>query len=89
MTIKGKNAIADHSDASKTYAGNAYLIRRVKDELNNYPDSKIWDLISKNPDNLTPKIIDMAAVKGDEFAMSVIIDLGIFWVQLSVLFAIF
>jgi glucokinase len=62
----------------EAYAGNSYLIRRVKDELNNYPDSMIWDLISKNPDNLTPKIIDTAAVKGDDFAKLVIHNLGYF-----------
>jgi glucokinase len=76
IDYKGEKCNCGSYGCIETYAGNGYLIRRVKEELKNYPDSKIWELISKNPDNLTPKIIDMAAVQGDEFAMSVIIDLG-------------
>jgi glucokinase len=78
IDYKGEKCNCGSYGCIETYAGNAYLIRRVKDELNNYPDSKIWDLISKNPDNLTPKIINIAAEKGDDFAKSVVHDLGYF-----------
>jgi glucokinase len=78
IDYKGEKCNCGSYGCIETYAGNAYLIRRVKDELNNYPDSKIWDLISKNPDNLTPQIINIAAEKGDDFAKSIILDLGYF-----------
>jgi glucokinase len=78
IDYKGEKCNCGSIGCIEAYAGNAYLIRRVKEQLNNFPDSLIWDLISKNPDNLTPKIINMAALKGDEFAKSVIIDLGCF-----------
>jgi glucokinase len=78
IDYKGEKCNCGSFGCIEAYAGNAYLIRRVKEQLNNYPDSVIWDLISENPDNLTPKIIDMAAVKGDPFAISVIHDLGHF-----------
>ena len=78
IDYKGEKCNCGSFGCIEAYAVNAYLIRRVKEQLNNYPDSVIWDLISENPDNLTPKIIDMAAVKGDPFAISVIHDLGHF-----------
>lgn len=61
----------------ETYAGNGYLVRRVQKELNKHKDSIIWDLISRDKNNLSPKIIDEAAVKGDIYAQSIIHSLGI------------
>jgi glucokinase len=78
IDYKGEKCNCGSYGCIETYAGNAYLIRRVKEELNNYPDSMVWDLISKNPDNLTPKIIDTAALQGDRFARLVIQDLGFY-----------
>jgi glucokinase len=78
IDYKGEKCNCGSYGCIETYVGNAYLIRRVKEELKNYPDSLIWDLVSKNPDNLTPKIINIAAEKGDDFAKSVIHDLGYF-----------
>lgn len=78
IDYKGEKCNCGSYGCIETYAGNAYLIRRVKEQLNDFPDSAIWDLVSENPDNLTPKIIDQAALKGDEFAKSVIHNLGHF-----------
>ena len=80
MTIdyKGDKCNCGSFGCIEAYAGNSYLIRRVKAELNNHPDSIIWDLCGNNPDNLTPRIIDIAAVKGDDFAKFVVQDLGQF-----------
>jgi glucokinase len=79
MTIdyKGEKCKCGSYGCIETYAGNGYLVRRVQKELNKHKDSLIWDLISQDPDNLSPKVIDEAAVKGDEYAQSVINDLGI------------
>jgi glucokinase len=78
VDYKGDKCNCGSYGCIETYAGNTYLIRRVKEELKNYPDSKIWTLINNNPDNLTPRFISIAAENGDDFAKSVIHDLGYF-----------
>jgi glucokinase len=78
IDYKGEKCNCGSFGCIEAYAGNAYLIRRVKQDLNNYPNSMIWNLISKNPDNLTPKIINIAAEKGDVFAKSIVKDMGKF-----------
>jgi glucokinase len=78
VDYKGDKCNCGSYGCIETYAGNAYLIRRVKEELKNYPDSKIWTFINNNPDNLTPEFINMAAENGDDFAKSVVHDLGYF-----------
>ena len=78
IDYKGDKCNCGSFGCIEAYAGNAYIIRRVNSQLNDHPDSIIWDLINKNLDNLTPRIINAAAVKGDDFAKSVIHDLGYF-----------
>jgi len=77
IDFKGEKCNCGSYGCIETYAGNGYLIRRVQKELIEHKNSIIWDLISKNPGNLSPKIINVAAVKGDVFARSIIQDLGI------------
>jgi glucokinase len=77
IDYKGEKCKCGSYGCIETYAGNGYLVRRVQKELIKHKDSMIWNLISQNPDNLSPKIIDEAAVKGDIYAQSVISDLGI------------
>ncbi|MBA4250974.1 MAG: ROK family protein [Chlorobiaceae bacterium] len=60
----------------EAYAGNNYLINRVKNKLNDNPESKLFELFAKNSEPLTPKIISEAAEKGDKFAISIIEELG-------------
>ena len=76
IDYKGEKCNCGSFGCIEAYAGNAYLIRRVKEDLKNYPNSMIWSLISKNPDNLTPQIINIAAENGDAFAKSIVIDMG-------------
>jgi glucokinase len=78
IDYKGDKCNCGSLGCIEAYAGNSYLKRRVKSQLIHYPDSVIWDLINKNLDNLSPKIIDVAASRGDDFAKSVIHDLGHF-----------
>ena len=77
IDYKGEKCNCGSYGCIETYAGNGYLVRRVQKELNKHKNSIIWDLISKKPDNLSPKVIDEAAKKGDPFANSIINDLGI------------
>lgn len=68
----------------EAFVGNQYLKDRVKTDLANHTDSKIWDLIDKDLANVTPKIIQAAAELDDEFANQVIMNMG---VQLGTAFA--
>ena len=60
----------------EAYVGNHYLVKRIQDELKNKPDTKIWDLINHDIEKLSPRVIDEAAQAGDEYAKSIIIQLG-------------
>ena len=60
----------------EAYAGNRYLIERVKNDLANHPDSLLIKLSGNNGNSITPKMIKIAADKGDEFCKSIIVDLG-------------
>jgi glucokinase len=60
----------------ETYVGCNYLIERVSKELQDHPESRIFEILDNNLEHLSPKIINGAALAGDEFAISVIIDIG-------------
>ena len=60
----------------EAYVGNHYLVKRIQGELKNKPDTKIWDLINHDIEKLSPRVIDEAAQAGDEYAKSIIIQLG-------------
>ncbi|HVO73053.1 MAG TPA: ROK family protein [Ignavibacteriaceae bacterium] len=60
----------------EAYIGNQYLVNSIKNELPAHPNSLINELIEQDYINLTPKIIDMAAQRGDEYAVSVIKNVG-------------
>lgn len=68
----------------EAYIGNKYLKDRVRQELANRTDSKIWELINNDLANVSPKIIQDAAEQGDEYAKSIIQKMG---VQLGTAFA--
>lgn len=60
----------------EAYLGNNYLIQRVKKQLEERPDSKLHEMAGQDLNLLTPKLINDAAEKGDEFAKSVIKETG-------------
>jgi glucokinase len=60
----------------EAYVGNNYLCNRVINELSKMTNSKINELIEGDYINLTPKVIHQAAELGDDYAKSVIIDVG-------------
>ncbi|MFO7446459.1 MAG: ROK family protein [Ignavibacteriaceae bacterium] len=76
IDYKGDQCNCGSYGCIETYAGNNYLIKRVKTDLENHPDSKIFELLNNNLTLLTPKIIDQAAEAGDMFALSVVTGLG-------------
>ena len=60
----------------EAYVGNNYLVKRIQGELRNKSDTKIWDLINHDIEKLSPRVIDEAAQAGDEYAKSIIVQLG-------------
>lgn len=62
----------------EAYVGNHYLMDIVKEELAEHQGSKILDIINKNTDLLTPKIINEAASSGDEYALQIIEKVGFY-----------
>lgn len=80
MTIdyKGLKCNCGSYGCIETYAGNSYIVNRVKEALVNRKESLIWEFIDGDLERLTPKIIDSAANEGDEFAKDVIKELGMY-----------
>ena len=62
----------------EAYVGNHYLVKRIKNELNEHRESKIWELLKNDLNFLTPLLIDEAATAGDEYAQSVIKNIGLY-----------
>jgi len=77
IDYKGEPCNCGSIGCIEAYAGNNYFINRVKKELNEHQDSKIWELINKDIDSLTPKTICEAANQNDEYAISLIVQLGL------------
>jgi glucokinase len=76
IDYKGPQCNCGSTGCIETYAGNNYLINRVREELEHNRNSKLWDMMSGDMNILSPKLIDMAAEEGDEFALNFIKDLG-------------
>ncbi|QQS37520.1 MAG: ROK family protein [Ignavibacteriales bacterium] len=62
----------------EAYAGNNYLKNRVKEELPANNDSKLWEIIGSDLQNVSPKNIQRAAEENDKYASGVITDLGVY-----------
>ena len=77
IDYKGPKCRCGSRGCIEAYAGNNYLIQRVKENLKKQKNSILNLLIENNYELLTPKKIKEAADKGDEFSISVIEDLGI------------
>jgi glucokinase len=60
----------------EAYIGNHYLVARVREELPAHRDSKIWQLINNDLDKLSPRIMDSASEAGDEYAKSIVNQMG-------------
>jgi len=76
IDINGPQCKCGSKGCIETYLGNNYLIEIVKREIENYPKSKIFDLVENDLDKLSPRIIHQAALLGDEFSIETINGLG-------------
>jgi len=76
ININGPKCNCGSYGCLETYLGNKYIIQYVKEKLEVNKNSKIFELIDNNPDNLSPRIIHKASLLKDEFSCNVINDLG-------------
>lgn len=76
IDINGPKCKCGSTGCLETYLGNNYIIKNVKKQLKDQKKSKIVELLDNDLDKLSPRIINEAAVLKDEFALSVIKDLG-------------
>ena len=76
IDYKGPKCKCGSYGCLEVYLGNNYLIENVKKDLDGNRDSKIFELIDNNLENLSPKIIHEASLLGDEFSQNVIKDAG-------------
>ena len=76
IDLHGKKCNCGNTGCVEAYLGNGYLINAVKEELPNYPDSKINKLINNDAENLTPKVISEAVQLNDKFANEIVKNMG-------------
>ncbi len=60
----------------EAYIGNNYLIERVKKQLQEGSDSLLLNYINNDLNLITSKLICDAAIEGDDFSKSVVVDTG-------------
>ncbi|MDP4117102.1 MAG: ROK family protein [Bacteroidota bacterium] len=76
IDLHGKKCNCGNTGCVEAYLGNGYLINAVKEELPNYPDSKINKLINNDTENLTPKVISEAVQLNDKYANEIVKNMG-------------
>jgi len=74
MSIKydGPKCACGNKGCLEMYCSSKFMIRRIKELLNNNMTSIFKELLDNNPDNLTIKKLFSAAEKNDEIALQVI-----------------
>jgi len=78
IDYKGPKCNCGSYGCIEAYAGNQYLRDRVRKQLKEHPDSKMWVLIENDLSKVSPRNVQTAAEDGDAFAKSVIEELGMY-----------
>jgi glucokinase len=78
INFNGPKCNCGSTGCVETYAGNSYLVKRVREELQEHKDSLLWRLINNDLNSLTPLVIDQALKQNDGFAVKVVNDLGVY-----------
>jgi glucokinase len=78
VTIKydGSRCNCGSFGCAETFIGNSYLINIVKKSLPEHPNSLLWKIIKNDLNQLTPITIQGAMEQGDEYAASIVNDMG-------------
>ncbi len=77
INYKGPKCKCGSVGCIEAYVGNNYLKQQVIRGLQDNPGSKILELVSNEADLITPRIIQEAMEMGDEYAKSVVENMGI------------
>ncbi|MDO8548723.1 MAG: ROK family protein [Ignavibacteria bacterium] len=77
INYKGPKCKCGSVGCVEAYIGNNYLKEHVIKDLQENPGSKILELVNNEADLITPRIIQEAMEMGDEFAKSVVENMGI------------
>ncbi len=62
----------------EAYAGNSYIKQRTIHKLHEYPDSLILKLVEHDLEKIEPKVINDAALKGDQLAIKILRETGFY-----------
>ncbi len=62
----------------EAYVGQKYLSQRVLGKLKSHPDSLLNKIVNGNDDKLEPKLISEAADQGDQFALQIWEETGMY-----------
>ncbi|MCB9209044.1 MAG: ROK family protein [Ignavibacteriales bacterium] len=76
IDINGPKCNCGSRGCIEAYVGNNYFIANVKKKLESVKESKIFELIDNNLENLSPKTIHDASLLNDEFSIKMIEEMG-------------
>ena len=76
IDINGPKCNCGSTGCIEAYAGNSYLKEQIRNELKDYPDSKVWQLIENDLTRVSPRIIQAALEKKDAYAEFVVERMG-------------
>ncbi|WP_103029567.1 ROK family protein [Salinibacter altiplanensis] len=74
MTIdyEGPFANSGVSGAIEGYLGQTFLTAHARDQIVNYPESMVRELVEGDLDQLSPRVLYEAATQGDKFARAIL-----------------
>ena len=76
IDINGPKCNCGSRGCIEAYVGNNYFIANVKKKLESVKQSRIFELIDNNLENLSPKTIHDASLLNDEFSIKMIEEMG-------------
>ena len=76
IDVNGPKCNCGSTGCIEAYAGNSYLKEKIRSELNNYPESRVWKLIENDLTKVSPRTIQAAAEKNDAYSRFVIDRMG-------------
>jgi len=76
IDMNGRKCNCGSSGCIEAYIGNHYLKEQILTEINNYPDSKLWKIVDGDLSLISPRIIQLASERNDEYSKFIITRMG-------------
>lgn len=76
IDLNGPKCNCGSTGCIEAYAGNSYLKEQIRSELKNYSNSIVWEIIDNDLGKVSPRVIQIASEKKDEYARYVIERMG-------------